>query len=64
MANPLQDPSCVKSLVIMFIAVLGTIAAFLSGASALGMIFVVLTFSALGFGAGTIMNSPEPVHKK
>ena len=64
MGNPIENASCVKSLVIMFVAVLGTIAAFMSGVSALGMVLMVVTFSALGFGAGTIMNSPEPVHKK
>ncbi|HEX5364726.1 MAG TPA: hypothetical protein VFW59_10700 [Gallionella sp.] len=44
-------------------AVVLTILAFVSGANALGMVLVGVAIASFGYGAGTVMNSPEPMHK-
>lgn len=44
-------------------AVVLTALAFMSGSHALGMILVAVAIISFGLGAGTVMNSPEPMHK-
>ena len=45
-------------------AVVLTGIAFMSGSHVVGMILVAVAIISFGLGAGTVMNSPEPMHKK
>lgn len=40
-----------------------TAIAFMAGSHEVGMILVVVAIASFGLGAGTVMNTPEPMHK-
>lgn len=44
-------------------AVVLTALAFISGANGLGMLLVGVAIASFGYGAGSVMNTPEPMHK-
>ena len=46
------------STMFFIIAVIAVVLAFSSGASFLGMIFIIIAIASLGYGAGRLMNSP------
>lgn len=60
MTEQIQSKNAVrsKSMVFFVIALVAVVLAFSSGASALGMIFIVVAIGSFGFGAGCLMNSP------
>ncbi|MFY9261361.1 MAG: hypothetical protein WAO71_12745 [Gallionella sp.] len=47
-----------RSSILFAVSFAMVILAFSSGASALGMVFIVIAIGSLGFGAGCLMNSP------
>jgi hypothetical protein len=49
-----------KALVLFAISIATVILAFASGASAVGMFFIMVSIACLGSGAGCIMNTPCP----
>jgi hypothetical protein len=60
----MQKNILVKSLALLALSIIAAVAAFASGASAIGMLLVLTSIISLGYGAGSFMNSPEPTHKK
>ncbi len=62
MIEQTNDTGYNKIFVVGAITVVLEILAFVSGANALGIILIAASIATLGFGAGTIMNSPEPKH--
>ncbi len=49
-----------KALTLFAISIATTALAFASGATALGMILIMVSIATLGSGAGCIMNTPCP----
>ncbi|MDD2774628.1 MAG: hypothetical protein PHU06_01595 [Gallionella sp.] len=60
MAEQIKSRKTVLSRATIMFAVsfASVILAFSSGASAIGMVFIVVAIGSLGFGAGCLMNSP------
>jgi hypothetical protein len=49
-----------KAFILFAISVATVILAFASGATAIGMVFIMVSIVCLGSGAGCIMNTPCP----
>ena len=49
-----------KAFTLFAISIATTVLAFNSGATAVGMIFIMISIATLGSGAGCIMNTPCP----
>ncbi len=57
-----NDNNCKSIFVFGAIALVLVVLAFVAGVNALGIILVATAISTLGYGAGTVMNSPEKPH--
>ena len=49
-----------KAVVLFAISIVAVVIAFMSNASAAGMVFIMIAIACLGSGAGCIMNTPCP----
>lgn len=49
-----------KAFVLFVISIVTVISAFMVGATAVGMVFIMVSITCLGLGAGCIMNTPCP----
>lgn len=49
-----------KAFVLFLISIVTVVLAFTSGATAIGMVFIMVSIACLGSGAGCIMNTPCP----
>lgn len=55
--------SCKRFLMSGAIALVLVVVAFNVGAKGLGMLLVGVAIASFGLGAGSVMNTPEPMHK-
>ncbi len=53
-----------KALALFAVSIATTVLAFNSGASAVGMVFIMISIATLGSGAGCIMNTPCPTSQE
>ncbi len=61
--NENGNSGCKQFLLSGVVSVLLTGLAFYSGANAMGMILIFIAIASFGFSAGSVMNTPEPMHK-
>lgn len=61
--NEKGNAGCKKFLLFGLASVLMVVVAFNIGAKGLGMLLVGVAIASFGLGAGSVMNTPEPMHK-